>query len=527
MATGSPLRRRCGDAGIRGSPGLVAVCVLADLLILAPVLVTVRQALTGGWSLVAREFTDRTTLHLIFETLLIAVLVTPICGVLGTVTAWFIERTEIPGRRFWALLMVAPLTIPVFVTSYAWVALSPVYQGLAGAVIITSATYYPIVFLLVGASLRGMDPALEDSARALGCGRWRCFVRVVLPQLRPALLGGMLLVCLDLLVELDAFVALRVQTFSTAIYVQYQTGFGPAAAVLATATTVACVVVLVGEARLRGTASYTRVSHGAPRNLARLDLGRARWIVLAGFLALTAATVGVPVGILVSWFEQSQSHAVAAAAAGVHALPGAALTSVLLGLAAAVVAVLLALPLALLTTRSRSRAAALFERTSYLSYALPDLVAALAIAYGAIHYLRPAYQTVGLLVMAYAILFVPLAVVALRATLGQLEPRLADCARTLGHGPLRTLWRVTLPLIRPGLAAAAVLIFAFTIGDLSTAQVLLPPGMATLATQFSANASTVAFAAAAPYAAVLMGLALIATYVVMSRYARVRMSESR
>jgi iron(III) transport system permease protein len=71
------------------------------------------------------------------------------------------------------------------------------------------------------------------------------------------------------------------------------------------------------------------------------------------------------------------------------------------------------------------------------------------------------------------------------------------------------------------------LIFAFTIGDLSTAQVLAPPGMATLATQFSANASTVAFAAAAPYAAVLMGLALVATYVVMSRYARLRAVERR
>ena len=119
-------------------------------------------------------------------------------------------------------------------------------------------------------------------------------------------------------------------------------------------------------------------------------------------------------------------------------------------------------------------------------------------------------------------LFVPFAVVALRSTIGLIEPALEELARSLGLGPLRTLWRVTVPLARPGLAAAGVLVFAFVLGDLSTAQVLLPPGLTTLGTQFAADSGTVAFAAAAPYAAVLIALALIATYVLMSRFGRVR-----
>src|SRR5580700_8347256 len=100
-------------------------------------------------------------------------------------------------------------------------------------------------------------------------------------------------------------------------------------------------------------------------------------------------------------------------------------------------------------------------------------------------------------VAAEAIMFVPFAVVALRTTLGLIEPSLEESARALGLGPLRTLLRVTLPLARPGLAAGGVLVFAFVLGDLSTAQVLLPPGLTTLGTQFAADSGTVAFAAAA------------------------------
>jgi iron(III) transport system permease protein len=127
-----------------------------------------------------------------------------------------------------------------------------------------------------------------------------------------------------------------------------------------------------------------------------------------------------------------------------------------------------------------------------------------------------------LMVLAEAMLFVPFAVVALRGTIGLIEPSLEESGRALGLGPLRTLWRVTVPLARPGLAAAGVLVFAFVLGDLGTAQVLLPPGLTTLGTQFWADSGTVAFAAAAPFAAVLVALALIATYVLMSRFGRAR-----
>jgi iron(III) transport system permease protein len=507
--------------GIRLLRGLPPVCVAVAVVIGLPVLITMVQALQGGISAARTAITTGATPTLFLHTIELAAVVTPACGAIGLAAAWLVERTRLPGRRIWQLLLVAPLAVPLFVTSYAWATLSTSLTGFWGAAGIVTFSYYPIVFLLVSASLRVTDPALEETARSLGLGAWRTFVRVVLPELRPALLGGMLLVVLDTLVEFDAFVALKFQTLSVNIYAQYQLGFSAAgAAALSLFSTLICVVVLLGEYRLRGGANYTRISHGARRGVVRCRLGRAMPVVLAGLVLLVAVSLGIPLGLLVRWF--AQAGRAAGAPAGVGSLWPATLTTVLLGVASGLVAVLLALPVAILAVRRRGTLANLLERSVYLSFALPDLVAAIAIAYGATHVVHFLYGTVVLLVLAEAMLFAPFAVVALRGTIGLIEPSLEESGRALGLGPLRTLWRVTLPLARPGLAAAGVLVFVFVLGDLSTAQVLLPPGLTTLGTQFWADAGSVAFAAAAPYAAVLIALALLATYVLMSRFGRVR-----
>jgi iron(III) transport system permease protein len=515
---------RAGARGSRRTPtGLLILCLLAVALVVLPVGVTIYQALQGGFSAAVRAIEATSAKELLMHTALVAAIATPVAGVLGVACAWFVERTDLPGRRLWALLLVAPLTVPLFVTSYAWATLSPSLQGLVGASGIIAFSYYPIVFLLVAASLRGLDPALEESARSLGLGGRRTFFRVVLPQLRPALLGSLLLVVLDTLVEFDAFVGLKFQTFAVDVYSQYQLSFSASgAAALSLLSIALCVVLLFGEAWLRGNSNYARVGPGARRAPIRYRLGRSAPLVLGGLALVVAIGLGIPIGMLAYWFTQSSSAGYAAASESLHYLWPATLTSVGLGVGSAIVAVALSLPVAILVVRYRGRAATVLERASYLSFALPDLVAAIALAYAASHWARLLAGSVALLVIADAILFVPFAIVALRVTLGQIEPALEDSARSLGAGPLRSLRRVTIPLARPGLAAAGVLVFAFVLGDVSTAQVLLPAGMYTLGTEFQANSSTVAFAAAAPFAAVLIALSLMATYILMSRFGRTR-----
>ena len=512
-------RRRLG----RTPGGLLLICVLVVAVVVLPVGVTIAQALDGGISAAVRAIDASSARTLLLHSVLVAAVAAPLAGVLGVTTAWFIERTNLPARRMWTLLAVAPLTIPLFVTSYAWATLGTLLQGFLGAAGIIAVSYSPIVFLLAAVALRGMDPALEESARSLGLSARQTFFRVILPQLRPALLGGMLLVVLDTLVEFDAFVALKYQTFTVHIYAQYELSFSASgAAALSLFSILLCVVLLYAESRLRGGANYTRVSQGVRRPPTRYRLGRAAPLVLAGFALAATIGVGVPLGTLVYWFTRSSRAGLTGASANVRYLDPAALTSVALGVASALVALVFALPVAFLVVRHKGRLSTFLERATYLSFALPDLVAAIALAYAASHYVPGLYGSIALLVLAEAMLFVPFAIVALRATLGQIEPTLEDSARSLGLGPLRAFARVTVPLARPGLAAAGVLVFAFVLGDLGTAQVLLPPGLYTLGTEFQANAATVAFAAAAPFAAALVALSMLATYVLMTRFGRVR-----
>ncbi len=241
--------------------GLLLVSCAVAAVVLLPVLVTIVQALQGGVPAARAAITASSTPTLLRNTLELAAVVTPVAGILGVATAWVVERTRVPGRRIWPLLLVAPLVVPLFVTSYAWATLSPSLTGFWGAAGIVTFSYYPIVLLLVAASLRVMDPALEETARSLGLGPWRTFCRVVLPQLRPALLGGMLLVLLDTLVEFDAFVALKFQTLSVNIYAQYQLSFSASgAAALALLSIVLCVARPDRRARACAAAPTTRGS---------------------------------------------------------------------------------------------------------------------------------------------------------------------------------------------------------------------------------------------------------------------------
>jgi iron(III) transport system permease protein len=513
------LRRHRG----RFSLGLFAICAVVAILVLLPIAITVFQAFHGGTSAIGDALRASSTRTLLLNTVLVPLVATPICGVIGVGGAWFVERTQLPGRRIWAVLLVAPLTVPLFVTSYAWATLGVSLQGFVGAAGIIAFSYYPIVFLLVAVSLRGLDQALEDSARSLGLNPRQIFFRVVLPQLRPALLGGLLLVALDALVEFDAFVALRFQTFSLDVYAQYRLGFSTSgAAALSFFSIVLCVVVLFGEGWLRGAANYTRVSRGSRRPPVRYALGRWVLPVLAALAGVVAIAVGIPVAMLIRWFTESSSAALSTATSNLQYLWPASRTSILLGLGAALVALVMAMPVSLLVVRHGGRFSRLAERSTYLSFALPDLVGAIALSYGAVHYARFLYGSFTLIVFAEAVLFLPFAVVAMRATLGQIEPVLEDSARALGSGPLSTFRRVTMPVARPGIVAAIVLVFAFSLGDLATAQVLLPLNLYTLGTEFQANSGTVAFASAAPFAAVLIVLAMAAAWVLMSSFGTVR-----
>lgn len=517
-----PALPRRGRTGAAAPPfALLGIATAVALLVLLPLGFLIEQALSIGLSqaraLVFRPFVGSLLVH----TVLLVLAATAACAVLGVAVAWCVERTDLPGRRLWAVLAALPITVPAFVTSYSWVSITPAVQGFGGATLIVTLAYYPLVYLPVAAVLRGMDPALEENARSLGMSPWRTFMRVTLPQCRLALLGGGLLVAVHLLSEFGAFSMLRFQTFTTAIYEEYRLSFdGPAASMLASVLVLLCLVLLVGESSLRGRARYARVDTGAPRPPDRARLGHGRWPVTACLTALVGLALGLPLLTLLYWVLHGGSTSFP-----VVSLLSAAGASLKLGLGAAILTTLLALPVSILTVRRPSRSASVLERAAYLPYALPGIVVALSLIVASVHYVPALYGTSLLLVIAYAILSLPLALVATRAALAQAPPLHEELARSLGCGPLQALVRVTLPRILPGLGAAAALVFLATVTELTATLLLAPIGTQTLATQFWADATTRSFGAAAPYAALMVAVSAPPTYLLTRRLgpvARVR-----
>jgi iron(III) transport system permease protein len=493
---------------------LLLLAAAVALLALAPVGFLLDQSLATGWDEAERLLFRSFVGHLLVNTTTLVAVGTVACAILGVAVAWAVERTDLPGRRAWAVLAALPITVPAFVTSYSWVSITPAVQGFWGAAGIVTLAYYPLVYLPVAAVLRGADPALEESARSLGMGPWRTFFRVTLPQTRVALLGGVLLVSVHMLSEFGAFAMLRFQTFTTAIYDQYKLSFdGAAASMLASVLVVLCLVLLVAELGARGRGRYARVDSGSARPLAPARLGRARWALGAGFAVLIGLALGLPLLTLAYWVATGSS----AADFDLGALLAAAGSSLELGLGAALLTTLLALPVAVLSVRHPSRAATAIERATYLPFALPGIVVALSLIVLSIHYFPALYGTTQLLIVAYAILSLPLALVATRAALAQAPPIHEEVARSLGNRPLVAMFRVTLPRIGPGLGAAAALVFLATVTELTATLLLAPLGTQTLATQFWAKAASLSYGAAAPYAALMVAVSALPTYLLTRR----------
>lgn len=494
---------------------LVALGALVAAVALVPIGYVVWATLSTGpaefWELVARPRVG----ELLRNTLALLVGVMTVSTVLGTATAWVVESTALPGKLAWHALLVAPLAVPAFVNSYAWVSTTSAVQSYAGAVAVISLSYFPLVYLPVVATLRGLDPALVESAQALGLSRWQAFRRVTLPLLRTAVAGGALLVGLHTLAEFGALQMLRFPTFTTAIYDQYGAGFDSAAgAVLAAVLLALCLMLLTLEVVVRGRARMARVGSGAARDGVPVPLGRARPAVLAGLVLLVLLALGVPVASVLRWLAVGSSTAFPVAE-----VAEAAVTTMTLAAFAAAFTTLAAVPVCWLVVRYRGPVPTLIERATFGAHALPGIVVALALVTVSIRVVQPLYQTVPLLLLAYATLFLPRAMVSVRASLEQAPPVLTDVARSLGLAPWQALLRVTLPLLRPGLGAGAALVFLAVSTELTATLLLAPIGTATLATEFWSASYSARYGAAAPYALLLIAVSVPAT-IFLGRQAR-------
>ena len=438
---------------------------------------------------------------------------------LGLPIGWLTTRTDLPGRRLWAVLTVVPLAIPSYVTAFAFVAAFgprgalqslleplgvsrlPEIYGLPGAAIVLILATYPYVVLAIRGGLLREDRAVEEAAWTLGDRGWATFRRVTLPLLAPAIGAGALLAVLYALSDFGAVSLLQFDSFSAAIYLQYRATFDRSlAAILALGLIVLTFGVTFAEARLRHRArdfAATPPRRG-PR---RVALGRWRVPALAFVAVVVLLALFVPASTIAFWLARGLADAET-----FRELVPAIAGSLGLGAAGAALAVAVALPVGLLLARFPSRLAALVDRASYTSFALPGIVVALALVFLAASAAPWLYQTLALLAIAYAVRFLAHAVAPIRGTLARFGTRLEEAGRTLGDGPIRSFTSVTVPLLRPAILSGAALVFLAVVKELPMALILGPIGFETLATEIWSATSEGRYGLAAAPAALLLVL---------------------
>jgi iron(III) transport system permease protein len=471
----------------------------------------VRTAQAGGERIAAELLSVRTA-TLAARSVGLAGVVTLACLAIGVALAYLVVRTDLPGRRSFGVVAALPLAIPTYVAGFAWLATLPRFEGFWPAALVLTLCSYPYVYLPVAAALAGADPAQEEVSRALGRGAWRTFSGVTLRQLRPALASGGLLVALYVFSDFGAVSLVRYDTFTRAIFTRFNLGFDRTGALVLSTTLVALTtLLLLGESLVRHRTRYARLG-GTSRPPLRIRLGRLRWPTLLVPATVAGLSLGVPAVSLVGWLASGVSRP-----EPIWAILTAAGNSLWVSLLGAAGTLVLALPIGLLAARYSGPVPHLLERASYAGHALPGLVTGLSLVFFAVTLAYPLYQTTAMLAVGYSVLFLPLAVAAVRAAAVQSPPALEEVARSLGRGPFQVLRTITLPLTAPGIEAGAALVFLTCMKELPATLMLRPTGMDTLATELWTKTDVAAYAGAAPYAALLVLLAAVPTWLLAQR----------
>ena len=525
VATPALRPRRVVRSGTRGAPvwvGIAAASVVVAAML--PVVYLFIRGIEGGET--TWEFLTRTqSMKVMWRTVTVIFTVTLFSLIVAVPTAWLTMRTNMPFRRVFSVALALPLVVPSFVMATTLIeALGPkgtlqeflepfgverlpsIY-GLPGATLVLVLMTYPYVYLTVRAAIAGLNPELVDASRSMGYTALGSFRRVTLPLLMPAIGAGAILAALYTLSDFGGVAMMRHNTLTVSIMTNYQTSIDrTAGAAMSMLLVVFAVVLLLIETAIRGKRRYDDASGNVGRGNRELHLGW--WSIPALIFTSLPVVVGilVPAAVLIEWLIRGMSKGLEGPPILIplwNSLQASAL--------AAVATVIMALPVAFVTVRYRNLLSNLFGKAVYIGFGLPGVVVALSLVFFAVNFALFAYQTLILLIFAYAVLFIPVALGSLRSGLMQINPGLEEAAQSLGKTPVQAFTKVTLPIVMPSIFAAAALVFLLTMKELPATLILGPTGFDTLATTIWSASSEAFFTQTAASSLILVVAAGIPT----------------
>ena len=448
--------------------------------------------------------------EIMLNTLFVALAATVMALIFGFLTAWILNRTNVPFRRTLEQAMAVPYYVTPLLGALAWSLLGAPQSGLinqiwraiggGGAIIniisplgiawVMALFEGSVAFVMIGAVMKSMDPALEEASQISGAGRFHTMLRITLPLVTPGVLGAAIFVFAEMLGSFSAALVLgtpaRFYVITTAIYqltAQYPPRI-PLAAAMGVSLFAVMFLMLFFYRRIIARRSYVTVSGKAFRP--RLtDVGGLRWVLFGVCAAYVLLSVVLPIATLLYASVQRLAVAFPAAAnftldnyraaLSQNAVRYATWNSLILGVLTATIGVALTGMLSWLIHRSRLPGRGVLEYTVMFPQAVPRLVFAFGMMWAWLVFPLPIYGTLWLLLIAYLTVFLPLGVRTISSVLLQLDKSLEECGEVCGAPWGYRMRTITMPLLRPGLLAAWLLLFIASVRELGASILLVGP----------------------------------------------------
>ena len=514
-----------------GTATAIAIAVLMPLTYLV-----MRTASISGEQLLTLVSRPR-TLQVLLNSAGIAIATPLFSAAIAVPLAFLTWRTDLPRRRFWLIATTLPLAIPDYIGGFAliaafapkgsWLQLLleplgvqelPEIYGWSGTILALTLLTYPYLLLSVSAGLQAIDPAMEEAARSLGYSQWAIFWHITIPQLRPSLVAGGLIVAMYALQDFGVTTLMRFDAFTRVIFVQYRYTFDRhQAAALALMLTALVLKILWWEYKVRSRAAYYSQGNNSyrPQTVVRLGIWKLPAVLFC--LIVVSGALVLPLGVTLFWLWRGLLGSGLSEIASLPKLMELAWHSIWAAGLAAAISTLCALPIALLSVRFPSRLTTAIERCTYIGFGLPGIVVALSLVFWGANYFPWLYQKLPILVFAYLVMFLSQPVGTIRTSLLQVNPKLEESARSLGRTPWQTWTEITLPLVTPGVLSGALLVFLTAIKELPATLLLAPIGFNTLAVHIWKATENVSYSDAAAGALVMLVISISSTLLLLSQ----------